>query len=711
MIEYDDFVVQIAPAAGGEYAVTVSRSPAGKGGLAKLPESLVALTLGGEAVAAARGIAAPAGVALPKPAEPRDIGGRLFNALFSSGVGALFLQSYGTSTSQGRRLRIRLQLNVDDESVRRVAALPWELLYHEARDTFLVRSADVTVVRELDVAISGYPIQDINGPLRVLFVMANPRGDLQLTAERSAIEQQLAEDLRAGDNRRQLVPEFLENATFAALEDLLRKEDYHIIHFMGHGDLDARGEGHLLFHDGPRSGRDLGDLLKREKNTRLVTLNACQTAAGSATAGAHPFAGVAQALVKAGVPAVIAMQVPVSDKAAIAFSARLYSEIGRGSPIEEAVDSGRMRLHALAGDGEWATPVLLIRDVVPFPVMSITGPAATASAAVAPAAPSVEDVWGPKNADTFRVFLAAPIMKLTSLNKEISSRLQAIGGVRTVTQPPPSASADPDSALDQFRTEVRRTIGGADLSVHLLGDSPGESFNDDPLCTYPIEQLKIAIDAGLPVMAVIQKAAIDNILLPPYRNYVTSLKEHYSNDNAERFEQATVEVKSMIADEVAAKVQRLRAARQSAPAATDSGATDFNAYIDVLKTEAGLASKLVEVLNALGDISRVTQAKSDGMRPPAEMEKEFAKVLGENQLYVVLQGEPDPPSPSPSHWASYRWRIAQKSAANSDSFNGVVAVYRPKPAPGVNALEIKLNNLPENERSRKALKALIEGLS
>jgi hypothetical protein len=711
MIEYDDFVIQIAPSADGEYTVTVIKSPAGKGGVGKLPESLIELTLGGGAVAAARGIAAPAGVALPKPPEPKQTGGRLFDALFSKGVSDLFQQSYGTSTGQGRRLRVRLQLNVDDPSVGRLAALPWELLYQQSRDTFLVRSSDVTVVRELDVAISGYQLQDVTGPLRVLFVMSNPRGDLKLTDERDAIEQQLAEDLRTGENRRQLVPEFLESATFGALEELLRTQDYHIIHFMGHGDLDAHGEGHLLFHDGARSGRDFGDLLKREKNTRLVTLNACQTAAGSTVAGVNPFAGVAQALVKAGVPAVIAMQVPVSDKAAIAFSARLYSELGRGAPIEEAVDSGRMRLHALAEDGEWATPVLLLRDVVPFPPVAASAPAASAAAAPAVAAVS-EDVWGPRHADTFRVFLAAPIMKLTASNKEIAAKLQAVAGVRVVTPAPPAGAVDTDAALDELRAAARKTIAGADLSVHLLGDSPGDAFNDDPLCTYAIEQLKVAIESGRPVMVVMLKAAIENILLPPYKSYVTSLKDHYSNDNAERFEQATVEVKGMIADEVSAKVHRLRSASQSAPgAASDAGAADLNAYVDVLKTEAGLAAKLLEVLNTLGDVSRVTQAKSDGMRPPGEMEKEFAKVLGENQLYVVLQGEADPPAPSPSHWASYRWKIAQKSAANNDNFNGLVAVYRPTPAPGAEKFEIKLNNLPENARARKALKALIERLS
>jgi len=704
VIEYDDFVIQISPASAGEHTATVIKSPAGKGGVVRFPSALLdpAVAAGAD-VSGARGIAGPAAGAAPAGAlPPREIGTRLFNALFAQGIAELFQQSYGTTTGRGRRLRVRLQLNVDDDSIRRLSALQWELLYQQSRDTFLVRSADVTLVRELDVAISAYPLQDITGPLRVLFVMSNPRGDLKLTDERAAIEAQLAEDLRAGENRRQLTPTFLENATFAALEDLLRKEDYHIIHFMGHGDLDAQGEGHLLFHDGARSGRDIGDLLKREKDTRLVTLNACQTAASSTLPAAQPFAGVAQALVKAGVPAVIAMQVPVSDKAAIAFSARLYSEIGRGAAIEEAVDSGRMRLHALAEDGEWATPVLLLRDVVPFPVVT-DAPAAAKAAG--------DDPWGAPGPNAFRVFLAAPIAKLILQSNEIAAKLRAADGVRVVTPAPPAPGADPNDPLKEFRTGVQATLGSADLSVHLLGDSPGDAFTDDKLSTYVIEQLKVAIDtsktSGLRVMVIIAKDALRGIDSASYKSFVDSLSQHYTDDG--RFEQATVEARGMVADEVSAKVQRLRVARTAAsPAAAAS--PDLNAYVDVLKAEAGLAGQLLQALNAVGDISRVTQAKSDGMRPPSEMEKEFARVLGENQLYVVLQGEADPPSPSPSHWAVYRWKIAQKTAVNNDNFAGVVALYRPQPAQGLEKFEIKLNTLPESSPARQALNALKEAL-
>ena len=54
---------------------------------------------------------------------------------------------------------------------------------------------------------------------------------------------------------------------------------------------------------------------------RLVFLNACKTGTTSVRSGVHPFAGVATALIRERVPAVVAMQFPISDQAAIAFAA------------------------------------------------------------------------------------------------------------------------------------------------------------------------------------------------------------------------------------------------------------------------------------------------------------------------------------------------------------------------------------------------------
>jgi formylglycine-generating enzyme len=447
--EYDDFVIQIGPpGVDGHHSVIVIKSPAGKGGRGRLPASLldpsspVAGTGTRErSTDGATTRAVNFGNVEVKPLD--EVGRELFDALFAEEIASLFQQSYGKVLAKGRRLRIRLQLNVEDASIAPVATLPWELMYRHDRREFLVLSADTTLVRSLDVPIGAYDPPAITGPVRVLFVMANPRGDLDLHAERAEIEKQLAEDLRElpaneASERREIVAEFLEDATFATLEDRLRNKDYHIIHFMGHGAFDEQHQGQLLFHDGTlRSGADLGELLKRERMTRLVTLNACRTAEGSGKAGADPFAGVAAALVMAGVPAVVAMQFPITDAAAIAFSARLYSALGRGEPLEEAVDLGRRRIKALARDQrEWATPVLFVGDTTPFRELVSKTPTAVSSALVVVSSAKALTVVAPQHQHQGRMWGAAAAVVLVA------------GGLAAYLMIPRPAPTAPTAALE-----------------------------------------------------------------------------------------------------------------------------------------------------------------------------------------------------------------------------------------------------------------------
>jgi CHAT domain-containing protein len=98
-----------------------------------------------------------------------------------------------------------------------------------------------------------------------------------------------------------------------------------VIHFLGHGGFDeATHEGHLFFEDEYRHSVGVeadrfATLLASRDSIRLVVLNACE---GGRVAADQPFGGVAH-LVRRQLPAVIAMQFPISDRAAVAFSASL----------------------------------------------------------------------------------------------------------------------------------------------------------------------------------------------------------------------------------------------------------------------------------------------------------------------------------------------------------------------------------------------------
>ncbi len=101
----------------------------------------------------------------------------------------------------------------------------------------------------------------------------------------------------------------------------------------------------------------------RQGNIQIVVLNSCK----SATRDPRKFlwTGVAPALLKAKVPAVVAMQFSISDNTAIKFSENLYKALAAGLSLDTAVAYGRkavMDLEEGKRDQDWGIPVLYTRS-------------------------------------------------------------------------------------------------------------------------------------------------------------------------------------------------------------------------------------------------------------------------------------------------------------------------------------------------------------
>lgn len=350
-MEHDDFELQIGPWVGDEWLVRVLRSPAGEGeGSMRLPGVVGDWGVPRHARPIAETVV---------PRSPAEVGGALFRALFSAEVGELFHQSL----TPGRGLRLRLRINPRDRTLAPLHHIPWELLYRDETDDFLALSRATPLVRSLAVPRPSSPAP-IEPPLRVLVVPAQAPGTDQLD-----LSGELALLLEALGRDPQVEVVVLDSPESSALRRALGRTSFHVLHYMGHGAFDPRtGEGTLLVHgaNGGRaaiSGRHLATKLKDAGSLRLVVLNACETAVASAAGSHDPVAGVATALVMAGVPAVVAMQSPIEDTKAAAFSAAFYDRLADGLSIEEAVTEGRQAIHSLDADGaDWAIPVLFMRS-------------------------------------------------------------------------------------------------------------------------------------------------------------------------------------------------------------------------------------------------------------------------------------------------------------------------------------------------------------
>ncbi len=286
-----------------------------------------------------------------------DFGGPLYQSIFTGDLLVAWSRSLDRAREEDAGVRLRLRLN----DAAAIAGLPWELLYDAKANAFLAQSERTPLVRFLDVPHVPRPIT-VDGPLRVLAIISSPTDleELDVEAEWRRIGEALAPRVEAG----LVVVDRLPSATIGELGPWLRRHETHVIHFVGHGDFDDRlREGVIYFQDqhgrsSPVTSSVLGPYVRDHDALRMVVLNACRSARVD---GADPFGGMAQGLVQQDATAVVAMQFPISDRAAVTFTGEFYGALVDGLPVDQAVSSARKALLADFRD-EWATPVLFLRS-------------------------------------------------------------------------------------------------------------------------------------------------------------------------------------------------------------------------------------------------------------------------------------------------------------------------------------------------------------
>jgi hypothetical protein len=292
----------------------------------------------------------------PHAQASTELGGGLFDAVFREDILLAWIRSADNAREQQHGLRLRLRLS-DAPSL---AGLPWELLYDRKNRRFFAQSDRTPVVRYLDVSHPPRPLA-VRGPLNILVVISSPQDlpPLDVEHEWLQIHEVLAEQERTG----RVVVNRLPYPSLSELQKWLRRYEVHVLHFVGHGDFDGRtGDGLLAFcsplgRSSPVTSVQLGAHVRDHDPLRLVVLNACRTAT---TDNMDAFSGMAQGLIQQEAAAVVAMQFPISDGAAIAFTTEFYGAMADGEPVDQALASARKALLTDFGQ-EWATPVLFLR--------------------------------------------------------------------------------------------------------------------------------------------------------------------------------------------------------------------------------------------------------------------------------------------------------------------------------------------------------------
>lgn len=417
-MEYLDFELSVDARESGEYQVR-ARAPSGEvrdrtrfpfqGD--ELASQLLAVQ---QALRATRGardgeITEGRDQAAAQRAALEGFGVKLFNALLTGRVLVAWRASLSVAAREQRGLRLQLRMQSPE-----MAALPWELMYDPEDAAFVCLNPGTPVVRypEMERAAE---LLTVKLPLRILGMVASPRDlpRLNKEAERTRIEHALAGLRRSG----MVDLQWIEGSTYRDLQQAMRGGPWHVFHFIGHGGFEpgaGPGRGVLALEATPtmdipvdgQSGTQvgsapahfvpadtLGQVLRGHLSLRLVVLNSCL---GARSDSGDLFSSTALTLIRRGIPAVIAMQNEITDRAAIVFAQAFYASLAALIPVDRAVTDARTALSAASREShEWGTPVLMMR--------SPNGTLFTPPAVIAPSTTDHDRTAGHRLTRLFRV--------------------------------------------------------------------------------------------------------------------------------------------------------------------------------------------------------------------------------------------------------------------------------------------------------------------
>ncbi|NJL26507.1 MAG: CHAT domain-containing protein [Thermoanaerobaculia bacterium] len=290
-------------------------------------------------------------------------GRALFDACFPAGS-ELHRGIYSMlDRSRSEKRRIRLRLNVDTTLAEAVHNFHWELISD---------GDELEPARSPEILFSRYVAQPfVVGPApttpRLLCVIAAPTDahhyqmapiDYDLTSR------YLKEYLAKLQGRLEI--DFLERpATPERLREKLQSGKYHLLHVHGHGMMPRDGEAALVLENADHkvnftTESALRGILLGLSDLKLVTLIACH--GGVVSNKEDQLSGLAGALVRRNVPAVIAMRRAISMNVGLRFSSLLYQQLAKDPRVDAAVNEARHRLFMDKPQGvDWSSPVLYMR--------------------------------------------------------------------------------------------------------------------------------------------------------------------------------------------------------------------------------------------------------------------------------------------------------------------------------------------------------------
>lgn len=288
------------------------------------------------------------------PSELEAFGVQLAGVLFSGSVRQLY-----DAASNGRSVQLTLcSLDAGLKSI------PWEYVVWPDLNAAPHHSRSIC---RLVTATQTKPIPNLklDQGVRIMLVVSQPtdQPEVEWIETKKTMETMISANTPpAGAKAMQF--RLCEASDAQSVRKEIQAFDPHIVHFIGHGAPNSLVFCRHLTNTSQNLSAGSVHSVLTSKSTRLVILSACDTA--NVGNDISPLISIAERLVQAGVPAVVANQMPISLRSIHTFCGALYGELLKSGNVDWAVNAGRIAM-GVAFDNlgvaavEWGVPVLYRR--------------------------------------------------------------------------------------------------------------------------------------------------------------------------------------------------------------------------------------------------------------------------------------------------------------------------------------------------------------
>jgi hypothetical protein len=268
--------------------------------------------------------------------------------------------------NENEGLRIRLRIDAPE-----LAELPWEFIMlpqtsGEPQDSdFLILRREISIVRTDTVESATRKLPDRIPRIVGVFSRPNDQDNINVDKDKDALEKAIKSFKQATGQETISVRYVEKPATREKLAEALR-DGAEVFQYSGHATFELNNVGKLVLEDkdnrsDPYLASQLAELISGA-GVRLAILNACETGRRN---GRMRWSGVAPALTRQNVPAIVANQFDIFDTSAILMAAIIYPRLLSGYTIDEALMEARRTIYQQKEGLEirdWGVPVLYLRD-------------------------------------------------------------------------------------------------------------------------------------------------------------------------------------------------------------------------------------------------------------------------------------------------------------------------------------------------------------